>query len=79
MVFQLASSLMSPAVKGVYNTLKTLFDHFIFQRAVAKSNFKCTIDIIPEALIISEHLQDCCSRSKRMLCPVKQAQYQRVK
>jgi hypothetical protein len=70
MVFQLASSLMSPAVKGVYNALKTLFDHLISQRAVAKSDFKCAIDIIPEALIVSEHLQDCCNCGERMLCPV---------
>ena len=76
MVFQLASPLMSPAVKGVDNALKTLFNHFISQRAVAKSDFECAIDIVPEALIVSKYLQDCCNSSKRMLCPVKEAQYQ---
>ena len=56
MEFQLASSLVSPAVKGIYDALKTLFDRFVFQRAVVKSNLEYAIDIISEALIVSKHI-----------------------
>jgi hypothetical protein len=47
---------MSPAVKGVNNTLKALFDHFMSQRAVAKRDFECAIDVVPEALIVPKYL-----------------------
>jgi hypothetical protein len=56
MVFQLAGSLVSPAVKGIYDALKTLFDRFAFQRAVVKSNLEYAIDVISEALIVSEYV-----------------------
>ncbi len=56
MVFQLASSLVSPAVKGIYDVLKTLFDRFVFQRAVVKSNIEYAVDVISEPLIVSKHI-----------------------
>ena len=56
MVFQLASSLVSPAVKGVYDALKALFGRFVFQRAVVNSNLEYAINVISEALIVSKHV-----------------------
>ncbi len=61
---------MSPAVKGIYDTLKTLFDHFMSQRAVVEHDFKCAIDVVSKALIIPKYLQDSHNSSKHMLCPM---------
>jgi hypothetical protein len=41
-------------VKGVHYALKTLLDHFLPERTVAKRDFKDTANVIPEALIFPE-------------------------
>jgi len=55
-VFQLTGTLVGPAVEGIDDQLKAILDHFLFQRTVAQRNIKDTVDVITNALILSEHL-----------------------
>ena len=58
---------MGLAVEHVNNTLKVFLVCFIFQRTVAKCDVEDAVDVIPQTLILPEHLQDFCNCGEGML------------
>ena len=61
---------MSPTVECIDNALKAFLVSFIFQRTPAKCDIEDAVDVIPETLILPEHLQDFRNCGKGMLGPV---------
>ena len=61
---------MGPAVEGVDDQLKTLLSHFLSQRTVAECDIEDTVDVVADALILPEYLQDGCDRGEGILGPV---------
>jgi len=57
-------------MEGVNDQLKAILGHFLSQRAVAEYDIEDTVDVITNALILPEHLQDCCDHSEGILGPV---------
>jgi hypothetical protein len=69
MVFHLTRTFVGPTMEGVNDTVKTLLDHILSERAVAKCDLKHTVDVVPEALVLPEFCQDGRHCSKGMLRP----------
>ena len=61
---------MGPTVKGVNDQLKAVLGRFLSQRTVAEGGIEDTVDVITDALILPEHLQDGCDRGEGILGPV---------
>ena len=62
---------MGPTVERVDDQLKVILGHFLSQRTVAERGIEDTVDVITDALILPEHLQDSCDRGKGILGPVQ--------
>jgi hypothetical protein len=60
---------VGPAMEGINNALKTLPGHFASKRTVAKGGLERAVDVIPEALILPENLQDSCNSRECVLGP----------
>ena len=71
MVFQLAGTLVCPAVESINDQLKAILGHFLSQRTVAERDIEDTVDVITDALILPEHLQDGCDCGEGILGPVQ--------
>jgi len=61
---------VGPAVEGVDDQLKAIIGHFLSQRTVVECDIEDTVDVITNALILPEHLQDGCDGGKGVLGPV---------
>jgi len=61
---------VSPAMEGVDDQLKAILGHFLSQRAVAERGIEDTVNVITNALVLSEYLQDGRDRGKGILGPV---------
>ena len=57
-------------MEGVNDQLKVILGHFLSQQAVAECDIEDTVDVITNALVLPEHLQDCCDCSKGIFGPV---------
>ena len=51
MIFYLTRTLVGPTVEGVHYTLKTLLDHCLPERTIAKHDLENAANIIAKALI----------------------------
>jgi len=57
-------------MEGVDDQLKVILGHFLSQRAVAEHGIEDTVNVITNALVLSEYLQDGRDCSKGILGPV---------
>ena len=57
-------------MEGIDDQLKAILGRFPSQRAVAECSIKNTVDVITDALVLPEHLQDSCDCRERILGPV---------
>jgi len=61
---------VGPAVEGIDDQLKTLLSHFLSQQTVAECDIEDTVDVVADALILPEYLQDGCDCGEGILGPV---------
>jgi hypothetical protein len=57
-------------MEGINDQLKAILGHFPSQQAVAEHSIEDTVDVITDALVLPEHLQDGCDCHERILGPI---------